>query len=70
MYFQQIYRFEVDMLRKFAMSFPLEQSHPRETYCMEKYYPRFGVDTGGFTSSFSLAVEISMATFRNFVAKS
>ena len=30
MYFQQIYRFEVDMLNKFSMSFPSEQSRPRE----------------------------------------
>ena len=37
MYFQQIYmfevqisRFEVDLLKKFAMTFPQEQSHPRE----------------------------------------
>ena len=30
MYFQQIYRFEVDLLKKFAMSLSLEQSHPRE----------------------------------------
>ena len=30
MYFQQIYRFEVDMLMKFAMSLPPEQSSPRE----------------------------------------
>ena len=30
MYFQQIYRFEVDLLKKFSMSFPLEQSRPRE----------------------------------------
>ena len=30
MYFQQIYRFEVDLLKKFAMSLPSEQSHPRE----------------------------------------
>ena len=26
MYFQQIYRFEVDMLKKFSMSLPQEQS--------------------------------------------
>ena len=26
MYFQQIYRFEVDLLKKFAMSLPPEQS--------------------------------------------
>ena len=26
MYFQQIYRFEVNLLKKFAMSFPPEQS--------------------------------------------
>ena len=26
MYFQQIYRFEVYLLKKFAMSFPLEKS--------------------------------------------
>ena len=30
MYFQQIYMFEIDLLKKLAMSFPLEQSHPRE----------------------------------------
>ena len=30
MYFQQIYRFEVYLLKKFAMSFSLEQSRPRE----------------------------------------
>ena len=30
MYFQKIYGFEVDLLKKFAMSFPLEQSRPRE----------------------------------------
>ena len=30
MCFQQIYRFEVYMLKKFAMSFPLEQYRPRE----------------------------------------
>ena len=30
MYFQQIYRFEVDLLKKFAMSLPPEQSCPRE----------------------------------------
>ena len=30
MYFQHIYRFEVDMLNKFAMSLPSDQSHPRE----------------------------------------
>ena len=30
MYFQQIYRFEVDMLKKFAMSLRPEQSRPRE----------------------------------------
>ena len=28
MHFQQIYRFEVDLLKKFAMSFRLEQSLP------------------------------------------
>ena len=26
MYFQQIYRFKVDLLKKFAMSLPLEKS--------------------------------------------
>ena len=26
MYYQQIYRFEVDLLKKFSMSFPSEQS--------------------------------------------
>ena len=30
MYFQQIYRFEVALLKKFAMSLPPDQSHPRE----------------------------------------
>ena len=30
MYFQQIYRFEVDLLKKFAMSLPSKQSRPRE----------------------------------------
>ena len=30
MYFQQTYRFEVDLLNKFAMSLPLEQSRPRK----------------------------------------
>ena len=30
MYFQQIYRFEVDPLKKFAMSLPPEQFRPRE----------------------------------------
>ena len=30
MYFQQIYRFEVDLLKKIAMSLPPEQSRPRE----------------------------------------
>ena len=30
MYLQQIYRFEVDMLNKFAMSLPSDQSRPRE----------------------------------------
>ena len=30
MYLQQIYRFEVDMLNKFAMSLPLDHSHPRK----------------------------------------
>ena len=30
MYFQQIYRFEINLLKKFAMSLPPEQSHPRE----------------------------------------
>ena len=30
MHFQQIYRFEVDLLNKLAMSLPPEQSHPRE----------------------------------------
>ena len=30
MYFQQIYRFEVDLLNKLAMSLPPEQSHPKE----------------------------------------
>ena len=30
MYFQQIYRFEVDLLKKFTMSLSPEQSHPRE----------------------------------------
>ena len=66
MYFQQIYRFEVDLLRKFAMSLPLEKSCPRETSRMEKSCPRFGIDTDGFRSSFSLVVEIDMARFKNF----
>ena len=30
MYFQQIYRFEVDLLKKLAISLPSEQSRPRE----------------------------------------
>jgi len=30
MYFQQIYRFEVDLLNKLAMSLPPEQSRPNE----------------------------------------
>ena len=30
MYFQLIYRFEVDMLNKLAMSLPPEQSRPKE----------------------------------------
>ena len=30
MYFQKIYRFEVDLLNKLAMSLPLEQSRPKE----------------------------------------
>ena len=30
MYFQQIYRFEVDLLNKFTMSLLSEQSRPRE----------------------------------------
>ena len=30
MYFQQIYRFEVDLLKKFAMSLPPQQSRPKE----------------------------------------
>ena len=30
MYFQQIYRFEVDLLNKLAMSLPPEQSHPKQ----------------------------------------
>ena len=30
MYFQQIYKFEVYLLKKFAMSLPPEQSCPRE----------------------------------------
>ena len=30
MYFHQIYRFEVDLLKKFPMSLFPEQSHPRE----------------------------------------
>ena len=30
MYSQQIYRFEVDLLNKLAMSFPPEQSRPKE----------------------------------------
>ena len=30
MYFQQIYRFEVDLLKKFALSFPPEQFRPWE----------------------------------------
>ena len=30
MHFQQIYRFEGDLLKKFSMSFPPEQSRPRE----------------------------------------
>ena len=48
------------MLRKFAMSFPSEKSCPRETYRMEKACARFGVDTGGFTPSFSLAADYQM----------
>ena len=30
MYFQQIYRFELDLLNKLAMSLPPEQSRPKE----------------------------------------
>ena len=45
---------------------PLEQCHPRETSHVEKYCPGFGVDIGGFTSSFSFAAEITMARFMNF----
>ena len=34
MYFQQMYRFEVDLLKKFSMSFPPEKSRPREISAM------------------------------------
>ena len=60
MYFQQIYRFEVDLIMKLAMSLPPEQSRPRETSRVEKSCARFDVDTGGFTSSFSLAADYHM----------
>ena len=48
------------------MSFASKKSCPGETSGMEKSCPMFGVDTGGFRSSFSLVVEINMARLRNF----
>ena len=39
MYFQQIYRFEVDLLKKFTMSFPLEQSHYPDSPDICCHYP-------------------------------
>ena len=39
MYFQQIYRFEVDMLKKFTMNFPPKQSYYPDSPDICFHYP-------------------------------
>ena len=42
MYFQQIYRFEVDLLKKFAMSLPPEQSSRPKEISSDRYESGWG----------------------------